>query len=297
MERFTALETFVRIVDAGSFTVAARQLGISQSGASKAMARLEQNLGVRLLHRSTRSLNTTDAGRRLHGEAKRALAQLDEALRAVRTEARELTGKLRVAAPPGFARQHVVSELPRFLDQHPGMEVEVVMDDALHDAAEARIDLCLRHGEPARKMPGSRRIGLARRLVVGSPDYFDRHGEPHTPEELSRHQAVMWSVDKASNTWSFHRDHDVQRVELKGRLRVDSREGMRDALLAQAGIAVVSEWDVASELANGSLRPALTGWSLPTDEIWAVPSGGRLISPAANSIISFIEASIRRSTA
>jgi DNA-binding transcriptional LysR family regulator len=190
----------------------------------------------------------------------------------------------------------VVSELPHFLERHPGLEVEVVMDDTLHDAAESRIDLCLRHGEPGRKLPGSRRIGLARRLVVGSPEYFDRHGEPDTPEELATHQVVMWSADKGSNTWTFHRDHDVQRVELKGRLRVDSREGMRHALLAQAGVAVVSEWDVASELANGSLRPALTGWRLPTDDIWAVPSGGRLISPAVNSIMSFIEASIRRST-
>ncbi|PTR27300.1 LysR family transcriptional regulator [Luteibacter sp. OK325] len=296
MERFTALETFVRIVDAGSFTAAARQLGISQSGASKAMARLEAELGVRLLHRSTRSMSTTDAGRRLHGHAKHALTQLEEALSAVRAEAQQLTGKLRVAAPPGFARQHVVSELPRFLDHNPGLEVEVVMDDALHDVAEARIDLCLRHGEPGRKIPGSRRIGLARRLVVGSPAYFARNNEPHTPDELAKHRVVIWSADKASNTWSFHRGHDVQHVELKGRLRVGSREGMRDALLAQAGIAVVSEWDVASELANGSLRPVLTGWSLPTDEIWAVPTGGRLVSPAVNSMMSFIEASIRRST-
>lgn len=296
MERFTALETFVRIVDAGSFTAAARQLGISQSGASKAIARLEAELGVRLLHRSTRSMSTTDVGRRLYGHARQALAQIEEALGTVRAEARQLTGKLRLAAPPGFARQHVVSELPRFLDQHPGLEVEVVMDDALHDMAEARIDLCLRHGDPGRKIPGSRRIGLARRLVVGSPAYFAHYTEPHTPDELATHRVVIWSADKASNTWSFHRGHDVQHVELKGRLRVDSREGMRDALLAEGGLAVVSEWDVASELANGLLRPVLTGWSLPTDEIWAVPTGGRLISPAVNSMMSFIEASIRRST-
>jgi DNA-binding transcriptional LysR family regulator len=296
MERFTALETFVRIVESGSFTAAARQLGISQSGASKAMARLETDLGVRLLRRSTRSMSTTDAGRHLYERAKAALEQIDNALSTARAGAKQLTGKVRIAAPVGFARQHVVSELPRFLDQHPGLEVDVVMDDAVIDPVEARIDLCLRHGEPAAKIPGSRRIGMARRLLVGSPQYFERHGEPSSPDEISAHQVVTWSADKDSNAWSFHRAHAVQRVQLKGRLRVDSREGMRDALLAQAGIAVVSEWDVAPELANGLLRPALEGWKLPTDEIWAVPTGGRLISPVVNSIMSFIEDSIRRST-
>ena len=296
MERFIALETFVQIVDSGSFSAAARYLGMSQSGASKAMARLEADLGVRLLHRSTRSMSTTDAGRRLYEHAKAALTQLDRALGAARSEAKHLTGKVRIAAPAGFARQHVVSELPGFLDQHPGLEVEVVMDDAIVDPVEARIDLCLRHGEPAAKTPGSRRIGMARRFLVGSPQYFQRHGEPGSPEEISAHQVVTWSPDTDANAWSFHSAHEVCRVELKGRLTVDSREGMRDALLAQAGIAVVSEWDIAPELASGLLRPALVGWSLPTDEIWAVPTGGRLISPAASSIMSFIEDSIRRST-
>ncbi|HVI54527.1 MAG TPA: LysR family transcriptional regulator [Luteibacter sp.] len=296
MEQFAALETFVRIVDSGSFSAAARRLGMSQSGASKAMARLEADLGVRLLHRSTRSLSTTDAGRRLYEHAKSALAQLDMALGAARSEAKQLTGKIRIAAPVGFARQHVVSELPRFLDRHPGLEVEVVMDDAVIDRVEARIDLCLRHGEPVTKIPGSRRIGMARRLLVGSPEYFERHGEPESPRDISAHQVVTWSVDRDSNAWSFRQADAVHRVELKGRLRVDSREGMRDALLAQAGIAVVSEWDVAPELANGSLRPTLAGWKLPTDEIWAVPTGGRLVSPAASAIMSFIEDSIQRST-
>jgi DNA-binding transcriptional LysR family regulator len=294
MERFTALETFVRVVDLGSYTAAARQLGISQSGASKAITRLEADLGVRLLHRSTRNVNTTDAGLRLHTEAKEALARIDDALRALREEAGSLTGKVRVAAPPGFARQYVVSALPQFLEQHPGMEVEMVMDDDIGDTAEARIDICFRHGEPHRKISGSRRIGTARRLVVGSPHYLARHGTPSDPADLAGHQAVVGPREKPSNVWWFTHADEVRRVELKGRLSVGSREALRESLLAHAGLAVVSEWDVAAELDAGALVAVLPEWSLPVDEIWAVASGGRLSGPAARAFINFVESSIPR---
>lgn len=289
MERFTALETFVQVVDLGSYTAAARRLGISQSGASKAITRLEMDLGVRLLHRSTRKVNTTDAGERLYVEAKDALGRIDEALRTLRADTDQVRGKVRVAAPIGFARQHVVAALPRFLEQHPGIEVEIVMDDAVLDTAEARIDVCFRHGEPSRKISGSRRIGTARRLVVGSPDYFARHGSPTEPHELLAHQAVIGPKDRPSNVWWFNRGDEANRVELKGRVSVGSREGLRDALLAHVGVAVVSEWDVSTELSQGSLVAVLQEWTLPADEIWAVSSGGRLSSPAATAFIAFVE--------
>lgn len=289
MERFTALETFVQVVDLGSYTAAAKRLGISQSGASKAISRLELDLGVRLLHRSTRKVNTTDAGERLYAEAKDALGRIDEALRSLRAETDQVRGKVRVAAPLGFAKQHVVAALPRFLEQHPGIEVEMVMDDAVLDTAEARIDVCFRHGEPSRKISGSRRIGTARRLVVGSPVYFARHGAPVQPQDLLNHEAVIGPRDRPSNVWWFTRGEEASRVELKGRLSVGSREGLREALLAHVGVAVVSEWDVSAELSQGSLVAVLPEWSLPADEIWAVSSGGRLSAPAATAFIAFVE--------
>lgn len=196
--------------------------------------------------------------------------------------------------PLGFARQYVVSALPQFLEQHPGMEVEMVMDDALGDTAEARIDICFRHGEPTRKISGSRRIGTARRLVVGSPDYFARHGAPADPADLTAHQAVVGPRDRPSNVWWFNREDETRRVELKGRLSVGSREALRESLLAHAGVAVVSEWDVSAEISSGSLIAVLPEWTLPPDEIWAVASGGRLSGPAARAFIDFVESSMTR---
>jgi len=292
MDRFIALETFVRVVDLGSYTAAARQLGMSQSGASKAVTRLEAELGVRLLHRSTRQLNLTDVGERLHECAKGALALIDAAIEDARSRARSPGGRLRIAASEGFARRHVLAQLPRFLNEHPEVEVDVVVDDVA-DAAEARIDICFRHSEPTRKISGSRRIGSARHIVVASPDYLDRHGTPQCPADLAGHQLVVWSADRAANTWHFDHGGDVIRMELRGRLRVDSREGMRDALLAGGGVAVVSEWDVAGELTSGDLVRLLSPWHLPPDEIWAVPSGGRLASPAVRHLIEFIETSLK----
>src|SRR5271155_5064283 len=187
VDRFSAMETFVRVVDTGSFSAAARHLRIGQPAVSKAMAQLEERLGTCLLLRSSRGLATTEAGQNFYDRARRALEEADEADLAARGAGAGLVGPLRFSAAVTFARLHVIPHLPTFLARHPGLTIEDVLDDRNVDPVEEGIDVTLRMGMLADSALVARKIGESRRLVVGPPAYFAAAGEPATPADLSGH--------------------------------------------------------------------------------------------------------------
>ena len=170
MDRMAAMEAFVRVVDAGSFSAAARQLHLGQPAVSKTIAQLEKRLGVRLLLRSTHGLTPTEAGRNFYERAKRSIEEADEAALAARGAGAALCGRLRVSAAVTFARLHVIPHLPTFLAEHPALAVDVVLDDRNIDVIEAGVDVALRMGELADSALTARKIGQSRRRVVGTPD-------------------------------------------------------------------------------------------------------------------------------
>ena len=178
MDRFSAMETFVRVVDTGSFSAAARQLRIGQPAVSKAMAQLEERLGTRLLLRSSRGLATTEAGQNFYDRARRAIEEADEADLSARGAGGGLVGRLRFSAAITFARLHVIPHLPAFLARHPGLTIEAVLDDRNVNPVEEGIDVTLRIGTLADLTLVARKIGESRRLVVGTPAYFAAAGEP-----------------------------------------------------------------------------------------------------------------------
>ena len=184
MDRLTAMATYVRVIETGSFSSAARQLEIGQPAVSKAIAQLEEWLGVSLLLRSTRSLSPTEAGRTFYERARRAIEEADEAVLAARGAAAGLSGRLRVAAAVCFARIHIVPEFPRFLAQHPNLDIDMILDERVIDLVEEGIDVALRSGALPECVGSARKSGEARRRVMATPAYFERMGVPTTPEQL-----------------------------------------------------------------------------------------------------------------
>ena len=288
MDRLAAMETFARVVETGSFSAAARRLGVGQPAVSKSVAQLESRLGVRLLMRSTRGLAPTEAGLNFYERAKRALQEADEAEAAARGAGAGLAGHLRLSAAVTFARIHVVPRLGEFLAAHPDLTMEVVLDDRPIDLFEDGIDVALRMGSLADSGLTARKLATSRRLLVAAPDYFARRGEPASPAELSEHEAIVYDQPGGGTAWSFRKDASEVSVSVAGRLKVSAAEGVRAAVLAGMGLAVASEWMFAPELATGAVRPVLTDWSLPQLDLWAVYPSGRMPTAKARAFADFV---------
>jgi DNA-binding transcriptional LysR family regulator len=290
MDRLSAMETFVRVVDAGSLSAAARQLKVGQSAVSKTIAQLEDWLGVRLLLRSTRSLEPTAAGQRFYDRAVRTIQEANDAESEARGTAAGLAGKLRVSASVCFARLHVLPKLPVFLAAHPDLELEIVLDDRVIDLVKEGIDVALRTGPVAETLT-ARKIARSRRRVMASAAYFDANGIPKNPKELANHRVIGRPKDSAPV--SFRLGADEVSVTLRSPLRVSSTEGMRESVLANLGIAVVSEWLFTPELAERSVLSALDDWTLPPTELSAVYSSGRRATAKARAFVAYVEASMK----
>src|ERR1700742_5081787 len=290
MDRLASMETFIRVVETGSFSGAARQLRVGQPAVSKTVAQLESYLGVKLLTRSTRGLTPTEAGLGYFERAKRAIEEADEAELAARGAGTGLKGRLRVCAAVTFARIHLIPLLPQFLAQHPELDLEVVLDDRQIDLVQEGIDVALRMGKLMDSTLTVRRIARCKRLVLGTPGYFERAGTPSTPSELSKHQAVVYLQGEGS-VWSFRRESTELAVSVTSRLRVTAAEGVRAAVLAHAGLAIASEWMFSPELRSGAVRPVLQEWDLPTHDLSAVFPAGRSAPAKARAFVDFFERS------
>ncbi|WP_426423514.1 LysR family transcriptional regulator [Bradyrhizobium genosp. A] len=288
MDRLAAMETFVRVVETGSFSGAARQLRVGQPAVSKSVAQLEEYLGVKLLTRSTHGLTPTEAGLGYLERARRALEEATEAELAARGAGAGLKGRLRICAAVTFASIHLIPLLPKFLAQNPELDLEVILDDRQIDLVQEGIDVALRMGKLTDSSLTARRIARCKRLVLGTPAYFDRAGMPSTPSELSKHQAVVYLQGEGS-VWSFRRESTELAVQVQGRLRVTAAEGVRAAVLADAGLTIASEWMFSPELRSGIVRAVLSEWSLPALDLWAVLPTGRAATAKARAFVAFFE--------
>ncbi|MCS3417931.1 DNA-binding transcriptional LysR family regulator [Pseudomonas sp. BIGb0450] len=292
MDRLTAMETFVHVVETGSFSSAAKRMGIGQPAVSKGIAQLEARLAVRLLMRSTRGLTPTEAGLAFFEKAKRAIDEANDADDAARGASHGLSGTLRVSAGVTFSRLQIIPNLGPFLEQHPGLNVDVVLDDRLLNLVEEGIDVAMRIGNLSDSGLTARKIGQSPCRIFGTPAYFERHGEPRSPADLLHHQAVIYSLSE-STCWIFTQGAHQYPVVAHGRLRVTSSEGIRAGVLSHQGVAMTAEWMFLPEIASGEVKAVLTDWELPPRDLWAVLPTGRMISAKARAFIEFVEGVLR----
>jgi DNA-binding transcriptional LysR family regulator len=289
MDRLAAMEAFVVVVDTGSFSAAARRLNVGQPAVSKMVAQLEDRLGVKLLVRTTRGLTATEAGLNYYERARRSIEEADEAELSARTAGSSLTGRLRICAAVTFARIHLIPRLPEFLARHPELEMDVVLDDRNIDLVQEGIDVALRMGRLVDSTLTARRIASCPHAVLATPSYFARSGEPAKPGDLAGHEAVIYDQRGGGLAWTFQRDGAQIAVKLNGRLRVSAAEGLRAAVLANAGLAIVSEWMFAPEIADGTVKVVLKDWELPRIDLWAVSPAGRTATVKARTFTEFVQ--------
>ncbi len=289
IDRLAAMEAFVRVVNARSFSRAAEQLCIGQSALSKTITQLERRLGVRLLLRSTRKLMPTEAGQSFYEHAQRSIEEADEADRVARGAAETLSGRLRICAAVTFARLHVIPHLSTFLAQHAALEIDIILDDRNIDLIEAGVDVALRMGQLSDSTLTARKIAQCHRRVIGTPSYFESMGVPQTPTDLAVHQAVIYAQRGGGTNWVFRRGTAEISVTVEGRLRVSAAEGVRECVLAGMGFAIASEWMFAPELRSGTVKSVLNNWSLPPVDLWAVFPMGRDVSAKARAFAGFIQ--------
>jgi len=288
-DRLAAMEIFVRVVDAGSFSAAATQLGVGQPAVSKTVAQLEERLGVRLLVRSTRSLNLTDAGRSFYENAKGAIDGVNHAERVARG-AGGLSGTLRVSASLCFSRIHLMPRLPEFLAQHPDMDINIVINDRYVNLAEEGVDLALRTGTLGDTSLNVRKIAQVPIRVMATSAYWKTHEKPKTLNDLLTHDCVILERDgKLIDEWLFRKGALERTMKMRGRLTVSATEAQREAVLSRLGIVVASEWLFSPELASGAVESVLDDWALRMHDLWAVFPVGGLASAKASEFVSFAE--------
>jgi DNA-binding transcriptional LysR family regulator len=257
MDILGPMRTFVRVVDAGSFTAVASQLNTTQPTISRQIAALEEHLGARLLTRTTRTLTLTDDGRAFYEHALRALEALGEAENAVGRRRSKPTGLLRLATPVVFGRLHIVPRLPPFLQRYPDVSVDLVMSDTFTDLAEQGIDLAIRVGEITDPALIAKRIGMVRRITVASPAYLKAHGTPRTPSDLSEHTCIVYTRLSTGNRWLFEGPDGPIIVEVNGRYKADNSEAVREGVIAGLGIAVIPAFAFSTEIETGRVKVLL----------------------------------------
>ena len=254
---------FARIVELGSLSAAGRELGLSPAASSKRLAALEDRLGARLIHRSTRRLAPTEVGRTFHDDVRAILAATDAAEARVAGRAENPSGPLRISAPTSFGRLHVAPHLSAFLERHPAVQVEILLDDGFIDLLADRIDVAIRIApEPKSASLAAQLLASNRRVLCAAPAYLDRHGAPASLRDLADHRLLA-----ASNQtpWRLESAKTRRVLEVDSHVRTNSSEVVRELALAGAGIALRSTWDVGGELASGALRRILPDWQGATD--------------------------------
>lgn len=276
---FAEMSVFVRVVEDGGYTAAAKSYAMSPSAVSKLVSRLEGRLGARLLNRSTRRQLLTPEGAAFYERCLTILAALDEAEQEAAASSAP-QGTVRVNCNVDIGRLYLLPLLNEFLEHHPGVSVEVFLSDEVVDLISSRADVAIRSGPLKNSNLVARRLGETRTLVVASPSYLDAHGIPQVPAELAAHNCLGFTFSQPSMEWSFRaKDGEAISVPVAGNARVSDGNGVRDLALLGLGVARVGFCQVAQDLAAGRLLPVLEDY-MPAGktEVHAVyvGQGGRL---------------------
>jgi LysR family transcriptional regulator, regulator for bpeEF and oprC len=291
MDQLLCMRVFVKVVEHGSFARAAEVLDIPRPTATVAVARLEQRLGVRLLHRTTRRLSLTDDGRVYYDGCVRVLDDLSEIEDSVSTARSSPRGRLRVTAPNSFIRQDAFAALPRFLQRHPALELELVLTDRQVNLVEEGIDCAVRGAAiPNDSTLVARHVSDVHWLTCASPRYLKAHGTPRSVGDLERHHCIRFVSPSTGRgvDWCF--EHDGERIAWtpRGGFSVTSLEGAVAAAAVGIGIAHVSDVLAIAELRNGTLQPLLVDWAAQGPPLTVVYPGIRYLTAKVRAFSDFV---------
>ncbi|GGA75564.1 LysR family transcriptional regulator [Neiella marina] len=279
------LKLFVRVASTNNISAAGAELGLSPAVASSHIGKLEENLGVRLIHRTTRRVSLTEEGKAFYPHAQEVLAGVEAAKAAVGAGKLTPQGNLRITAPASFGRMHLVPALAGFLERYPDLTVELRMSDTIVDLIEGGFDVAIRNAELKDSTLIARKLASDRRILTASPSYIETHGEPKTPQDLNHHRCINLL---GLETWSFDSGQGVIQVKTNGSFKTDNGEAVRDACAAGLGITVNSTWSAYRHLQRGELVQVLSDYPLLSDTaLWAVYPSSRLVAPKVRAFVDY----------
>ena len=290
MDRFTQIESFVAVASRGSLTAVGHAQGMAPAAIGRHIDALEARLGVKLLLRTTRRITLTPEGSLFLEDCQRLLGEIAASEARVSQGSAKASGHLRLTAPAGFGRRHVAPLVPRFLAQHPDLEISLNLSDRIVDIVNEGVDCAVRVGDLPDSNLVSVRLADNRRLCVAAPAYLERAGVPRDPNELARHECLTLSSD-ASQTrgWAFSIGGVVTHVRPSGRLNCSDGQVLHDWCVAGLGLAWRSTWEVEQEVASGQLRSVLDEFIAPPNGIYAVFAHAKLLPLRVRLWIDFLK--------
>jgi DNA-binding transcriptional LysR family regulator len=295
-DRFLSLQLFIRVASTGSFSLAAREMGISQPTASRIVAALEKQVGVALFTRTTRAVTLTEAGSDYLVRAEAILAALDEADLAARGTG-ELRGTLRIAVSTSFAVRAVLPRLYPFAEKHPKLRIEFILNDEKQDLVGDAVDVALRIGTLSDSSAVAKKIGVNHRVVAASPAYLARAGTPLIPSDLTKHSIIIGPAGRGMEGWAFKKDGKATSIRVEGRYILNGAEGATAAAVAGLGILSSGALSMLRELESGKLVRVLTDWEMGTADINVVLPAGRAAKPSARAFTEFVSSELRKQEA
>jgi len=291
MDRLSAMEAFVRVVEAGSFVAAADRLGISTSSLSRLVADLEQHLGARLLNRTTRRLSLTESGQAYYERCVTLLADVAEAEAVAGQSAAQARGTLRLTCSYSMAEQTVAPAIAAFVERHPAVKFELIVSDRIVDLIEEGFDLAIRVGSVGSDRLVARRLGSMQLVLCAAPAYLERQGAPASPADLPRYNALTYAYSASPRVWRFTdaagTPHDVR---VTGNLHANSGDALRAAAIAGLGILYEPDFLVGSALRAGQLVRLLPDYTGAGGDIWAVYPSRRHLSLKVRLFVDHIAA-------
>jgi DNA-binding transcriptional LysR family regulator len=287
MDRVAAVQLFIRVVETASFSKAAAELGITQPTATKAVAAMERRLGARLLHRTTRGVSPTEVGTLYYDKCKSIAHEIEAADNLAVLMQSGVAGTLRVSTSVAFGRRVLVPLAMRYMREHPHLTVDLSFEDRYVNMVEQGIDLAVRMGRLADSTLGARWLGRNPWVMAAAPAYLKAHGTPKQPADLTRHACLIYSTVQGDDRWMLTgSDGKEQAVPVRGPLRSNNLSAVLAAAREGFGLAILP-WYVAREsVADGSVKPVMERYTLPTQEIHAVYPSPKLVP---GKVVSFIE--------
>lgn len=296
MDRLHLITVYIAVAEEQSFAAGARRLGMSPPAVTRAVTALEERLGVRLLERTTRHVRVTEAGRRYLDDARRIVAELDEADEAAAGSGAAPRGHLSVTAPVLFGRLYVTPGIVDYLQRYPQMEVSALFVDRVVNLVEEGIDVAVRIGDLPDSTMRAAPVGHVRRVLVASPDYLARHGVPRTPQELAAHTIVGSNGSNVAPDWRFMQEGALRTMRMQPRLQVNSNDAVIEAVKLGLGIARLLSYQAASALAAGELQLVLEQYATAPVPIHIVHRDSRHGSARIRSFIDLMVQRLRANT-
>ncbi|PSW09379.1 LysR family transcriptional regulator [Photobacterium rosenbergii] len=280
------LRLFVRLASTHNISQAGQELGLSPPVASMHISKLEESLGARLVHRTTRKVSLTEEGMAFLPHAEEVLQSVDAARASVGSAAGGLPqGTLRITAPASFGRMHLIPALKGFLAQYPDLSVDIRLTDSIIDLVEGGFDVAIRNAELQDSSLIARKLAVDKRIMCASPDYLSAYGTPSSPQDLKNHLCIN---QVGLEGWSFTTPDGVQNIKIKGNIRVDHGEAVRDACANGMGIAMCATWIAYEHLKRGELVQVLEDYPLVDEAaLWAIYPSSRLLAPKVRAFVDY----------